>query len=427
MNFVKNSRAGRVYLRSLAVLSLLLAIAWIGKTYVAHLVARSPSVADYKLAIKLDPNNAEYHLLLGRLYEYSPTNEDSRLAIAEFRRAAELSPYDPQPWINLAAAAGFEGDVAGAERFLQVADRLAPHLPSYQWPIANFYLLHGNNEQAFLHFKVVLAATRKYDSLIFSTAWKASGDANDILHGLIPEDLPAEFSYLSFLMGRHRYAECRPLWGRIIAGKSNFPAEKASDYIDGLIRAQEPEGAYQAWTELERKGIVRYATPDPPGNLVTNGDFEDRMLNMGFDWQVSPTDGVFAGLDTSNYRSPNHALLVEFSGRQNLHYRDVFQYIPVQPSTAYRLRAFMKTKGITSDSGPRLEIRDAYDPNALDELTPSMTGDSLGWTPILLDFKTGRKTVLLILSLTRLPGHKFDNSIAGKVWLDDVQLTALGR
>jgi hypothetical protein len=90
-----------------------------------------------------------------------------------------------------------------------------------------------------------------------------------------------------------------------------------------------------------------------------------------------------------------------------------------------RLQAFMRTEGISTDSGPRLEVRDAYDAAALDQFTESLTGTTTGWDSLLLDFRTGPRTSLLIVTLARLPSRKFDNLIAGKVWLDDVQLTPL--
>src|SRR5208337_3881603 len=100
------------------------------------------------------------------------------------------------------------------------------------------------------------------------------------------------------------------------------------------------------------------------------------MLNFGFAWRIVPMEGVYAGLDTSNYHSPSHALLVQFSGNQNVFYGHVLQYRMVSPGQAYRLHAFMKTEGITTDSGPRLQVYDAYSFAALDKSTEDLTGTS---------------------------------------------------
>jgi hypothetical protein len=87
----------------------------------------------------------------------------------------------------------------------------------------------------------------------------------------------------------------------------------------------------------------------------------------------------------------------------------------------------MKTEGITTDSGPRLEVCDAYNAAALDKFTDDLTGSSDGWSSLLLDFATGPKTELIVVRLSRLPSKKLDNLIAGKVWLDDVRLTPVQK
>jgi hypothetical protein len=158
-------------------------------------------------------------------------------------------------------------------------------------------------------------------------------------------------------------------------------------------------------------------------NLISNGDFEDELLNFGFAWRIVPAEGVYAGLNTSTYHSPSHAFLIQFSGKQNLLYQHVYQYVKVSPGQSYRLQAFMKTEGITTDSGPRLQVYDPYNAAALDKLTDDLTGTSDGWVPLLLDFAAGPKTELIVVRLIRLPSKKFDNLISGKVWLDDVKLT----
>ena len=151
------------------------------------------------------------------------------------------------------------------------------------------------------------------------------------------------------------------------------------------------------------------------------------MLNMGFDWRIVSVQGIYAGLDTSTYHSPSHALLVQFPGKQNLQYQHVYQYVKVSPGQSYRLQAFMKTEDITTDSGPRLEVYDAYNAAALDKSTDDLTGTSDGWTSLLLDFATGPKTELIVVRLVRLPSKKFDNLISGKVWLDDVRLAPVQK
>jgi tetratricopeptide (TPR) repeat protein len=421
------TKTAKLFLVSVEAAIFLVLAAWVSKAYIANVLASKPTVDNLEHALKLDPGSAEYHMRLGRLYEYNPPNMQLEKAQDHFRRAIQLDSYNPQTWLELAAALEFQGKIVEAGACLRQVDLLAPNLLAYQWPIANFYLLQGSIDEAFRHFRVVLAGTSQYDSNVFGLAWKATDDAGKILQQLIPERVATEFSYLNFLISGHRLNEAQAVWKRIVAGREAFSPDQSSPYIDSLIGAQRADEAYQVWTDLQKKGLIRYSSLPSEKNLISNGEFEDELLNMGFDWRIIPVEGVYAGLDTSTYHSPSHALLVQFTGKQNLHYLHVYQYVKVSPGQSYRLQAFMKTDGITTDSGPRLEVHDAYNAVALNRLTDDLTGTSDGWTSLLLDFATGPKTALIVVRLVRLPSKKFDNLIAGKVWLDDVQLTPVQK
>jgi hypothetical protein len=134
--------------------------------------------------------------------------------------------------------------------------------------------------------------------------------------------------------------------------------------------------------------------------------------------------GIYTGLDTSTFHSPSHALYIHFPGKENYDYRNFYQWVKVKPGRAYQLQAMMKTEGITTDSGPRLEVRDLYDPSALDKFSDDLEGTHLGWTTLSIDFTTGPKTELIVVAICRLPSRKLDNQVAGKVWVDDVSLIA---
>ena len=402
-----------------------LATVWIGKTYFADRAGHTLTIDSLRLATRLDPRNSTYHVQLGRLYQYSVTNPKPAEAIQQFQQAVKSNPYDPQAWINLAAAHEFQGDPSSAEEDLRHASTLAPNLPQFQWTIGNYFLLHGNTLEAFQHLKVVLASSRQYDRTVFNIAWKSSGNAEQILQKLIPNDLPAEFSYLNYLITEQRFPEAEAVWKRIAATPETFNPHEASGYIDTLIKTGRVDVAYHVWTALQGKGLIHSSAGSPNQNLITNGNFEDPLLNMGFGWRIQDVAGVYAGLDTATFHSPGHSLFVQFTGKQNLNYHQVFQFVRVSPSQVYQLDAFMKTQDITSDSGPRLEVVDAYNPQALDKFTTGMTGTSGGWNPLNIEFKTGPKTQILLVLLVRPPSKTDDdNVITGKVWLDDVQITS---
>jgi tetratricopeptide (TPR) repeat protein len=349
---------------------------------------------------------------------------DSAQATEHFRKATQLSPYNPQAWLDLGAALEFRGKAAEAEVCLRRAGFMAPNLPAFQWAIGNFFLLHGNVDEAFRHFRVVLTGSSQYDQILFSTAWKASGEADKILEQLIPNQIRTELSYLYYLVDQQRFTEAQNVWKRIASSPETFAAIQASAYMEHLIGAHRPAEAYQVWSDLRRKGLIAANYEPTDKNLLINGDFEEKVLNLGFDWRITPMEGVYAGVDWTTFHSPSSSLVIQFSGRQNLDYRHVYQYVKVEPGHSYRLRGFMKSEGITTDSRPCLAVRDAYDPNVLEKLGEDLESTTMSWTLVTVDFTTGPKTELILVSVSRLPSRKLDNLIAGKVWLDDLTLTA---
>jgi hypothetical protein len=94
----------------------------------------------------------------------------------------------------------------------------------------------------------------------------------------------------------------------------------------------------------------------------------------------------------------------------------------------------MRTDRITTDNGPRFVLEDAYDPAELVDAstkaanpkrfsisTENVTGTS-DWSPQELEFKTPTNTRLLIVRVVRPASHKFDNKLAGQVWIARVSL-----
>jgi hypothetical protein len=420
MRIVVKSNAGRVGLAAVEGVVFVLLTFWVGKAYFAEVVSRTLTADNLRLATRLDPDDSDYHLGLGRLYQYSLTDINPTEAIAELTLAAEKSPFDAQPWLDLGAAQELAGQVGDAEASLRRADYLAPNLPGFQWAIANFFLLHGNVDESLRHFRIVLAGTPQYNAIIFSTAWKAVGNADEILAKVIPDNVNPQIGYMYYLAGQKKVDDAQKVWARVAANPETFTAHEVAPYIDFLLRSHESEDAYRDWTDLEKRGLVK--APSEPGNLVRDGDFETETAGFGFGWNFYPPQGVYVGLDTTTFHSGARALLIRFPGKVNYFFRNVCQNVRVSPGLDYRARAFMKTDGITTNSGPRLEVLDPYDPKQLDLLSDQLTGTNAAWSLLTVNFTTKPDTRLVEVCVTRLPSDKLDNLIEGRVWVDDVSL-----
>jgi hypothetical protein len=158
-------------------------------------------------------------------------------------------------------------------------------------------------------------------------------------------------------------------------------------------------------------------------DLVTNGGFEFDILNGGFDWRVAPTEGAVVSLDPVGAFEGARALRITFNGSRNIDYGHVLQYLPVEANTRYRFSGHMRVQGITTDSGPRLQVCDAYNIGHLFAATENLVGTS-GWSEQRAEFTTAVDTRLLLVRLVRPVSNKLDNRIGGAVWIDNVHLNA---
>src|SRR6516162_7279554 len=103
MELTVKSKVARLILVAFELAVFLLITFWVGKTYLADVVSHRLDAESLRVATRLDPGNADYHLSLGRIYQYSLTDINAAAALEELKRATELNPFDAQAWLDLAA------------------------------------------------------------------------------------------------------------------------------------------------------------------------------------------------------------------------------------------------------------------------------------------------------------------------------------
>ncbi len=154
-----------------------------------------------------------------------------------------------------------------------------------------------------------------------------------------------------------------------------------------------------------------------------NGGFEQPPLGAGFDWRSQPSSYVSVDFaDASPYEGA-HCLRVDFPVGQNDEFEPVYQILPVVPNQAYTLAAYVRSRDITSDSGPRLRVTDPDCPSCLDASTDTTVG-STPWHTVTLRFSAGPQTQAVRVSVWRPRSRVFPMEISGSFWLDAVSVRA---
>lgn len=408
-------------LRLLLSAGLLSALYLVGTRALAQWYFLQPPPQGIQQAIRFDPRAPQYHAALGRFYLRSFTQFNLNQAIRCLETATRLSPARARYWAELGGAYELAARLPDARRAYERAQQLFPNSPHINWQLGNFYIREGEITQALRAFRRVVRADPTLRRQTFALAWRAGAEPALILDEMIPPQTDILLQYLNYLAQAQRLDAARETWARLLEPPHAFAPQAVFPYLDALLRNRRVQELTSAWAALQQRHPALAPQRRPATNLIANGDFENPLVNGGLGWRVHPVEGVVVSVDTLTFLHGAHSLKIQFEGKANLDYYHVFQYVPVQPRTRHHFIAYLRARNITTDSGPRLELRDAYEPSHLFAATQNLLGTS-SWSPTQLEFQTGPRTRLLLLRVARPPSRKLDNRIAGTLWVDRVSL-----
>ncbi|MBI1955466.1 MAG: tetratricopeptide repeat protein [Acidobacteria bacterium] len=420
-------------LRFLQILSKI--VLSLGLGYCAYLVALrgiadwhfryQPAPEGIRKAMEWAQANPEYSAALARSLQRSVGEGNPEETVKLYEKATQLGPSRAGYWVELGDAYELSGQEAQAERAYERAQRLFPQSPEINWRLGNFYIRTGKIAEALPALQKAMVGDPGMRLPAFDLAWRAGADPQLILQVLLPPQPEAFFQYIDYLLWAGHLDEAGQAWDRLAALGISFETSTAFSYLDALIQNQRVDKLEAVWQVLLERNPAQIRQRLNDQSRIINGEFEGEILNGGLEWRISPAAGALVTVDTLIFFDGTRSLRIRFDGKQNLDYNHVFQYVPVKPNTSFQFLGYMRTEKITTDSGPHFEIQDAYDRSKLFLATENLRGTS-SWTPQRLQFRTGPDTRLLIIRVARQPSRKFDNQIAGTVWIDRLSLLPTG-
>lgn len=403
--------ATRVLILAFIVVAAVLYAALAVRDYAAYRYAAAESLEGVRAASRIQPENADYWRAQAAYQLFSSPQENSALASA--RRAAELNRWSARTWLLLAGIYQVSGDQKGQEQALSEAIKADPRTPDVAWEVANFFLVRGETARALPLFRPVVENDPKRAEAVFRICWRATHDLEAILRESTPPTAAAHVKLLNILAENKEADAASKVWSRIVKFGQPVDDADAYEYFDFLINNRQVEKAQQVSREIEALNGVSDTSRD--GNLIVNGDFEQRISNRGFDWRYEAVPGANLIIDYSDRRSGTQSLMVHFDG----HPGDLglSQYVPVTPGAHYELTAAVKWQDIQTSSGPRFAVVDAYTGQqyaATEDLLESGV-----WRDITTEFIAPPEAKLVIVKLLRDPASPV---IKGVLWVDDVRM-----
>jgi len=413
MQIVLQSSFDRVFWKSLFLFSALAYVAIAVRDYAAYRLGSSEQPEAIEQAIRLDPADAEYRNRLGDYFMLFDLRPD--LAIPQYKSATSLNPHIAEYWLDLATAYASTGAPELQEEALGRALSVDPNTPRISQQVAYAYFIRGDLNQAFRRFRVLLQTDPWEAEPTLNICWQATHNI-DAMSDVLPPAPGVYFIFLKILMDEKDTEAAETTWSRLIALRRPFDRQLAMPYFEYLI-AQHRVGAVRAaWDDLARIDPDFRAYRPSATNLIVNGGFEAKLLNMGLDWRYEDRPGVTLAMDTEQFHGGSHSLSITFDGEQVLDV-GLSQLIAVDPNSRYDFRAYTKSDDIYAAHGPQFVIGDAYTKNSL-LVTEEVLGTT-AWKEISGSFTTGPGTELVSLKIARTPGA---GPITGRLWIDDVTL-----
>jgi hypothetical protein len=385
-----------------------------------YLLKLNPSEGRFSKALQCAPLNPDPFYALGLFYQWDMLNMDQKKSIYYLYQAIERNPLEQAYWINLAKVHQRIGEKNAFEKDLENAILVYPTSYQGRWVIGNLFLQEGTLDKALPHFFYILKHYPEQSSLVYDVLSKVVDDPDFIFERLVREESSFLPKYLSYLYEMGDTEPARKVWKKKISMGYKIERSEALRHIEFLISQNEFDEAYEIWkARLQEEGLP--VSEDT--NLITNGSFEkEKVLGGGFDWKISTVPGAKVSFDRSVTFNGNSSMKITFDGKENVDFYHISQLVSLKPNADYLLKAYVKTKAVTTKSGIKIEVY-GMGP-AFYGASGSLIGDN-DWKELSVAFRTPAQSHAGVVRMRREKTNKFDRLISGTVWIDNVQLTEL--
>lgn len=337
-------------------------------------------------------------------------------ATGMLKSAVGRSPGAAYRWADLGDAYVIAGDVPSSRKCYDQALALSPGIPAMQWRISMAYVRAGDLSASLSQIARILSEVAQFDSLAFGFLDQLRLPTKDLLGKAIPPNRRAAQAYFEHLLQKGDPAGSQAVYAWLTS-QHLLDENIARRYANLLLKQRDFAHASQAWRPYaQQAGLDR-----PKTNLIYNPGFDLPASYTDLDWNTDPVPEVEVARDSSIHHGGDWSMRIRFTGSGNVRFQSVHQTVLVPPG-AYRLSAWVRSEGLTTDEGVRLRIADAELPARLLKTSAPVLGTQ-PWKQVQVALEVPVQTRALDIRVVRDASKKFDSRIAGTVWIDDFTLT----
>lgn len=330
-------------------------------------------------------------------------------------RAVTLAPHNYEFRILLAAAKELMGDLAGAEAELRAALKLAPHLVTVHWRLANLLLREEKLDQAGAEFRSAIEADLELLIPTLNLLWQASDGKVESLNAVVGSDPKSQLTLAQFLVLQEKF-EMAVKIANSLDRRAIINLPESGTLIDSLISAGQIDLASKLWRDF-------FGAGDKP--LIWNESFETPIRSnfAQFDWNLSQSKYAKIGVTASIARTGQRSLKISYNGIDTTALdNEMRQLVMTRPGARYTLTCYVKAERLVTPGGPQVVVT-TQDSATTIAASAAIGAGSYDWRLLTMDFVAPPNAHALVIAIKQTPQFSYVDPTSGTVWFDDFVLT----
>lgn len=373
-------------------------------------------IADF--AVRLAPNDPQTRYASGVLHERTFLPDDLPKSLAEFERAAALSPHDFRLWLELGKARERSGDAEGAEKALRKALELAPDYSAVQWALGNFLLRQGSETEAFANIRKAAEGDKTFANPAMASAWQLFAGDTARIKEYVGDSPNLKAAFALVLAKEKRSDEALEVWNSLpeTARKNDFKANGGEIY-QKMLEAKKYRAAVRMSADFADGDEKKFAV-----GRITNGGFEANINPQSpsaFEWQIGEGAEPQILIDKERKHGGEISLVMVFNNKDGKAFRNLSQTVAVESNRKYVFEIFYKSD-LKTAATVKWEIADAADGKVI--ASTEAVAANADWTSLKTEFIALDATEAVTIRLVRAACPTALCAISGKIWFDDFSL-----
>ena len=336
-------------------------------------------------------------------------------AVALYEESLRRNPASAARWCDLGDAYARAQDYVRAELAFTTAVELAPHSPPILVRAAGYHFSRDDKASALPLLARILALVRVYDGIVFSYFQRLGATVDEVLEDGMPDNPEAVNAYFEFTIDSSQHDATDAIW-EDRRTQPRLSEESACRYIDSLLDRADGARARAVYRQV-------VGAADEIEELLPNGGFEQAPLRTRLDWKWQSNDHIEINRSGRAAARGDYGLALKFGGEANIGFNQVRRDLRLEPGQ-YRFQADFRASDVTTDQGVRFMFVTGADYQRQLAQIANILGSS-DWTTVSADVVIPPDSGTIQLRLVRLPSKRFDNKIAGEVFVDNLSLTKL--